>query len=200
MEYRFYTYVTGFEFYNPGIKPKPAKGKKSKMLFIIYTASVFLFALAYHMCFHGSFYPVKACYFLSDFYFAISFSIPEIESCLEDAIHTFIGSDVVELWESRKMCSVAQKDIQFLKAYDGYVEAYVGGRVMRKDVSLNKMEEDLDKRLFFRVSRECVVNMAAIEDYRQGVIYIRNYEIKAARRRRREFEAAYLEFDITYGG
>lgn len=71
---------------------------------------------------------------------------------------------------------------------------------MRKDVSLNKMEEMLDKRLFFRVSRDCVVNMAAIEDYRQGVIYIRNYEIKAARRRRREFEAAYLEFDITYGG
>ena len=52
------------------------------------------------------------------------------------------------------MCSVAQKDIQFLKAYDGYVEAYVGGRIMRKDVSLNKMEEDLDKRLFFFFFRE----------------------------------------------
>ncbi len=143
----------------------------------------------------------KEAFYIKAYRFASKpFSIPEIESCLEDAIHTFIGSDVVELWESRKMCSVAQKDIQFLKAYDGYVEAYVGGRVMRKDVSLNKMEETLDKRLFFRVSRECVVNMAAIEDYRQGVIYIRNYEIKAARRRRREFEAAYLEFDITYGG
>lgn len=107
----------------------------------------------------------KEAFYIKAYRFASKpFSIPEIESCLEDAIHTFIGSDVVELWESRKMCSVAQKDIQFLKAYDGYVEAYVGGRIMRKDVSLNKMEEDLDKRLFFRVSRECVVNMAAIED------------------------------------
>ena len=112
----------------------------------------------------------KEAFYIKAYRFASKpFSIPEIESCLEDAIHTFIGSDVVELWESRKMCSVAQKDIQFLKAYDGYVEAYVGGRVMRKDVSLNKMEETLDKRLFFRVSRECVVNMAAIEDYRQEI-------------------------------
>ena len=124
----------------------------------------------------------KEAFYIKAYRFASKpFSIPEIESCLEDAIHTFIGSDVVELWESRKMCSVAQKDIQFLKAYDGYVEAYVGGRIMRKDVSLNKMEETLDKRLFFRVSRECVVNMAAIEDYRQGVKGKRNRKRVAKR-------------------
>ena len=56
----------------------------------------------------------KEAFYIKAYRFASKpFSIPEIESCLEDAIHTFIGSDVVELWESRKMCSVAQKDIQF---------------------------------------------------------------------------------------
>lgn len=143
----------------------------------------------------------KEAFYIKAYRFASKpFSVPEIESCLRDAIGTFMGYEEVEFWENRKMRSIVQKDILFLKAYDGYVEAYIGSRVMRKDVSLNKMEEMLDKRLFFRVSRDCVVNMAAIDDYRQGVIYIRNYEIKAARRRRRDFEAAYLEFDITYGG
>lgn len=47
--------------------------KKSKMLFIIYTASVFLFALAYNICFHVSFQPDKACDFLSDFYSVVYF-------------------------------------------------------------------------------------------------------------------------------
>lgn len=47
--------------------------KKSKMLFVIYTISVFLFALAYNMCFHRSFQPDKVCVFLSDFYSAIYF-------------------------------------------------------------------------------------------------------------------------------
>ncbi len=55
--------------------------KKSKMLFIIYSASVFLFALAYNMCFHVSFQPDKACDFLSDFYSVVYFKEdkPEIE-------------------------------------------------------------------------------------------------------------------------
>lgn len=143
----------------------------------------------------------KEAFYIKAYRFASKpFSIPEIESCLDDAIGSFIECEVVELWENRKMRRIRQKDILFLKAYDGYVEAYVGGRIMRKDISLNKMEEILDKRLFFRVSRDCVVNMAAIDDYNQGVIHIKNYEIKTARRRRRDFEAAYLEFDITYGG
>lgn len=143
----------------------------------------------------------KEAFYIKAYRFASKpFSIPEIESCLDDAIQTLIGFDEVEFWENRKMRRILQKDILFLKAYDGYVEAYVGGRIMRKDISLNKMEEILDKRLFFRVSRDCVVNMAAIDDYKQGVIHIKNYEIKTARRRRRDFEAAYLEFDITYGG
>lgn len=143
----------------------------------------------------------KEAFYIKAYRFASKpFSIPEIERCLDDAIGSFIGCEVVELWENRKMCRILQKDILFLKAYDGYVEAYVGGRIMRKDVSLNKMEEILDKRLFFRVSRDCVVNMASIDDYKKGVIHIKNYEIEAARRRKRDFEAAYLEFDITYGG
>ncbi len=55
--------------------------KKSKMLFIIYAASVFLFTLAYNMCFHVSLQPDKACDFLSDFYSVVYFKEdkPEIE-------------------------------------------------------------------------------------------------------------------------
>lgn len=47
--------------------------KKSKMLFIIYTASVFVFALAYNICFHQSFQPDKECDVLSDSYSTVTF-------------------------------------------------------------------------------------------------------------------------------
>lgn len=70
----------------------------------------------------------KEAFYITVYRFASKpFSIPEIESCLDDAIQTLIGFDEVEFWENRKMCRILQKDIQFLKAYDGYVEAYVWG-------------------------------------------------------------------------
>lgn len=128
------------------------------------------------------------------------FYLPEIEAALEDVLKSFIGLDKVEFYELRCVCVVAQKDILFVKAYNGYVEAYVKGRVLRKDVSLDQMEKMLDQRLFFRINRECIVNLSAIERYKDGVVRIGEHEIKVARRRKKEFEAAYRQFDIEYGG
>lgn len=128
------------------------------------------------------------------------FYLPEIEAALEDALKSFIGLDKMEFYELRCVCTVAQKDISFVKAYNGYVEAYVKGRVLRKDVSLDQMEKMLDQRLFFRISRECIVNLSAIERYKGGVVQIGEYEISAARRRKKDFEEAYRQFDIEYGG
>ncbi len=123
---------------------------------------------------------------------------PEIEAALEDALNSFIGFDKVELYEGRRICQVAQKDILFLKAYDGYTEAYLNGRVMRKDISLQQMEKMLDERLFFRINRKCVVNMSMIERYKNGVAQIGGVEIKASRRRKKDFEAAFLRYDLEY--
>lgn len=128
------------------------------------------------------------------------FCLPEIEAALEDVLKSFIGLDKVEFYELRCVCMVAQKDILFVKAYNGYVEAYVKNRVLRKDISLDKMEKLLDQRLFFRINREYVVNLSAIEEYKDGMVQIGGKEIRASRRRKKDFEEAYRQFDIEYGG
>lgn len=80
------------------------------------------------------------------------------------------------------------------------MEAYVKNRVLRKDISLDKMEKLLDQRLFFRINREYVVNLSAIEEYKDGMVQIGGKEIRASRRRKKDFEEAYRQFDIEYGG
>lgn len=69
---------------------------------------------------------------------------------------------------------------------------------MRRDISLSKMEKMLDDRLFFRISRECLVNLLLIERYNKGVIQIENYKLRVARRKQKDFEMAFQQFDIEY--
>lgn len=126
------------------------------------------------------------------------FSRLEIEAALDDALKTFIGMETVELYENRRAYNIPQKEILFVKAYNGYIEAVVKNRIMRKDISLNKMKEILDHRLFYRISREYLVNLYLIKKYRRGVINIGDYEIKVARRKRKDFEIAFQQFDIDY--
>lgn len=126
------------------------------------------------------------------------FLISEIETALEDTLKTFIGVETVELYEDRRAYNITQKEILFVKAYDGYIEVLVKNRIMRKDISLSKMEEILDQRLFYRVSREYLVNLYLIKKYKRGVINIGDYEIKVARRKRKDFEITFQQFDIEY--
>lgn len=126
------------------------------------------------------------------------FVVAEIEEALEDALKTFIGVETVQLYENRRAYDISQKEILFVRAFDGYIEAVVKSRVMRRDISLSKMEKMLDDRLFFRISRECLVNLLLIERYNKGVIQIENYKLRVARRKQKDFEMAFQQFDIEY--
>lgn len=128
------------------------------------------------------------------------FSVGEIEEALQDAIDTKIGMDEIELYENRVLHKVEQRNIKYVKAYGSFIEAKVGNRVLRKELSMLKMEELLDKNIFYRINREILVNMFYIDSYKDGIINIDAQTFIVSRRRKKEFEKVFMEFDLKYRG
>lgn len=128
----------------------------------------------------------------------------EIEEALQAIFHTQIGMEMIELYEKRNSYQIPQKDILYITAYDGYSEFVVSGRnesrLLRKECSLSELEQELSKELFFRVSRQYIVNLGKITEYAKGSILIQGKKILISRRRKKEFEQAYLEYDLRYRG
>lgn len=132
------------------------------------------------------------------------FEEDEIEEALQAVIKGQIGFETIELFENRILYKISQRDILYISAYDGYSECVVSGggeqRVLRKESPLSELEQELSKELFFRVSRQCIVNLNKITDYRNGIIHMQEKKILVSRRRKKEFERAYMEYDLKYRG
>lgn len=128
----------------------------------------------------------------------------EIEEALQAVTDMQIGMENIELYEKRNPYQICQKDISYIIAYGGYSEFVVSGRdgnrILRKDCSLLELEQELSKELFFRVSRQYIVNLGKITEYTKGSILIQGKKILISRRRKKEFEQAYLEYDLRYRG
>ncbi|MEF9939117.1 MAG: LytTR family DNA-binding domain-containing protein [Lachnospiraceae bacterium] len=124
----------------------------------------------------------------------------EIVEALDDAMKTIIGTETLLLYENRIPYEIMQREIQFISAYDGYVEAIIENRKMRKDISLTKLEKILDKCIFYRINRENVLNLLYVDSYKKGIITMGNYKFTVARRKKKDFESFFVKFDITYRG
>lgn len=128
------------------------------------------------------------------------FDEDEVLEALADAMQTMIGLEVLELFEKRQSFLVRQRDICVVKSFGSYIEANVGKRQMRKDCTMAEIEEELNKQLFYKIDRKYMVNMLHIEKYDNGTLVIGNEIFKVSRRRKKEFERTYREFDVLYGG
>lgn len=121
---------------------------------------------------------------------------------IEEVIHAFLdqraGGETIQVSLDRNSYELKQREIRYISAYGSYVEIRAQGKLFRKEVSLEEMEQVMEPRLFFRVHRKYLVNMFWIESYQNGVILLEGQEIPVSRRRKKEFEHAYLEFDLHY--
>lgn len=128
----------------------------------------------------------------------------EIEEALQAVMKGQIGLETIELYEKRVPCHISQRDILYISAYDGYSEFVVSGRnesrLLRKECSLSEVEHELSKELFFRVSRQCIVNLGKVSQYHNGAVYVQGKKISVSRRRKKEFERMYIEYDLKYRG
>ena len=60
--------------------------------------------------------------------------------------------------------------------------------------------EELDKRMFFQIDRKYIINMLYVRNYNNGIVTIGDSKLVVSRRRKKEFEKAYFEFDVIHGG
>ena len=56
----------------------------------------------------------------------------------------------------------------------------------------------LDERLFVRISRDIIVNLCWIQEYEKEQIKLGAESFDISRRRKKEFERKYIEFDLKY--
>lgn len=125
---------------------------------------------------------------------------PFCQEEVEEAICSFLkgrmGRKKISVYQNRVLYDIEQRDITYLLAYGSYIEVATENGIFRKEISLSDAEELLDNRMFFRVHRKYIVNMEKIEVYQDGNIWVNERKIEVARRKKREFEKKYMEFDL----
>lgn len=122
----------------------------------------------------------------------------EIEEAMDAVLSLKRDDDSIELYCQRVLYKVKWKDIQYIQAYNGYSEFLVGNRIFRKEISLNSIEEQLDMQFFSRIHRQYIVNMRWIISYDNGKVRVGNQVIPVSKRKRKDFEQEYIEFDLKY--
>lgn len=148
----------------------------------------------------GMEYRFKEAFKIAAFRFVTKpFEEKEVIEAFTEALDTMRGMDTIELYERRNLYSIPQRKICVVKAYDSFVEAYVEGKWMRRRDTIAGMLEALDEELFYQIDRRFIVNMMHIDSYKKGVIEIEGESFKVSRRRRKDFEQTYREFDLKYG-
>lgn len=124
------------------------------------------------------------------------FAFAEIEEAVDACLKQRIGLKTVEVYKNRSPYQICQRDIAYVVSYGSYVELMVNGKWFRKEVSMEELEKMLEAEMFFRVNRKYLVDLWHVDRYENGKIMIGEEEIKVSRRRKKEFEHAYIEFEI----
>ncbi|MDD6037150.1 MAG: LytTR family DNA-binding domain-containing protein [Lachnospiraceae bacterium] len=126
------------------------------------------------------------------------FAKEEVREALQVVLDSSEFTREVTVYNNRVKVEIREKDIEWIKAFDGYAQVYAGGQWYRKNNSLDELEALLDTRMFARTSRESIVNLRWVKEERKGQFMVREESIFITRRRRKAFEKKYREFDLRY--
>lgn len=121
------------------------------------------------------------------------FEIDEVREVLQEAVVSLGGTKKIEVYRNREKYNILCKDIFFIEAIDSSVEFVLEEGRYRKESSLSELEKELEKNIFFRINRQCMVNINKIERYEKGNVWILGDIKKVSQRRKKEFQLAYRE-------
>lgn len=125
----------------------------------------------------------------------------EIYEAVETYLVTFqLGMQKIEVFKNRKLYRICQREIQYIEAYNGTVNIVARNTIFRKEMTLNKIEEMLDKRIFFRIHKTYIVGLFYVKNYTENKVLIEEEQLPLSRRNRRDFERAFIDFDVIYRG
>lgn len=126
------------------------------------------------------------------------FDKEEIKEVLKRGLEEQLDMKTVEVFKERNRHELYLKDIKVIEASDSAVELLSSHGTFRKETSLSKLEEILDERFFFRISKKYIVNMRWIDEYKDGIVKVDNITMKVSIRKKKEFERRYIEYDIHF--
>lgn len=126
------------------------------------------------------------------------FQKEEVEEALNAALSRVWEQTTIELTFNRISYQIYQKEITYVRAFNGYTEYAVDGQWMRKEITLDEAEKLLDDRVFARVSRQFIVNLAYVRNYENGSFLLGDKKFQVARRIKKDFEQKYMEYDLRY--
>lgn len=122
----------------------------------------------------------------------------EVEEALDAALSKVWEQKTIELSMKRISYRIYQREITYVRAFNGYTEYAVNGQWMRKEVTLEEAEKLLDDNVFARISRQYLVNLAYVRNYKNGSFFLGDKKFQVARRLKKEFEKKYIEYDLRY--
>lgn len=122
----------------------------------------------------------------------------EINDALCASLDMAVGEHTVEMFLNRICYRVKEKDIRYIRAFNGYVEIIAGKGVYRKDISLDALEDSLDKRIFCRIHRQYLVNLKYVDSYKKDSVTIRDEELPISKRKQTDFMCQYTDYDLNY--
>lgn len=128
------------------------------------------------------------------------FDEKEIEEALLTALLKKVGNGIITAFMNRIPYDISESDIRYLMAYNGYVEIVTENGRYRKDTSLDSLECDLDKRLFVRINKGYIVNLQWIKGFDNTTVLLIDQRLPLSRRRRKNLEQKFMEFDLKYRG
>lgn len=143
---------------------------------------------------------VKEAFVIRAFRFVTKpFEMEELTEAIEAFLNGRIGNEEIEVYWNRNLIRVRQRDIIYVEAYDGYIELYIKGRTCRKETTLSKLKKELNEKMFFRIHRKHIINLSQIESYQKGTVCMaEGQKLLVSKRNRKEFEKAYVIFDLSY--
>lgn len=125
----------------------------------------------------------------------------EVEEAILSALGKTIGCRTIAAYQNRIKYNISMNEILYIKSYNGYVEIYTANNVFTLNTSLDQLEQDLDNRIFFRIHRQYIVGFKNISSVSKNTIKLINGEqLTVSKRRQSEFEKAYVEYDLNFGG
>lgn len=126
------------------------------------------------------------------------FKKEEVREALEAAMEGIFFSKNIEVYAERNRFEIPEEEIEFFRAYNGYSELCVGEKNFRRECSLLELEEILNDHLFARINRDIILNLSFVENYNEEWVVVGKKEFRISRRRKKEFERKYMEFDLKY--
>ena len=138
-------------------------------------------------------YKVKPLGFISK-----PFEEDEIREIVQSYDVASFGREIIEVFRDRQSYQIQQKEIQYIAAFNGYVEMFVDGELYRKNISLNQLEKILVKDIFYKVHKSYIVNLFWVKEIYEKEVLVGNIKIPLSRRQGKDINCAYLKFDVKY--